>query len=59
MAMGARRGPGNAGYHCHQGQFVGQTFKFKEDFLRQLRGGKAEPLSPKRNPPQLEKKIEE
>lgn len=56
---GCHRGPGNAGYHCHQGQFVGQTFKSKEDFLRQLRGGKAEPLSPKSNPPQLERKIEE
>jgi len=33
--------------------------KSKEEFLRQLRGGKAEQLSPKSNPPQLEKKIEE
>jgi hypothetical protein len=56
---GCHHGPGNAGYHCHQGQFVGQTFKSKEDFLRQLRSGRAEPLSLKSNPPRLEKKIEE
>jgi hypothetical protein len=56
---GCHRGPNKASYHCHQGQFAGRTFKSKEDFLRQLRGGKAEPLSPKSNPPQLEKKIEE
>jgi hypothetical protein len=55
---GCHRGPGNAGYHCHQGQFVGQTFKSKEDFLRQLRGGKAQSLSPKTNPPRFEKKNE-
>jgi hypothetical protein len=56
---GCHRGPGNAGYHCHQGKFVGQTFKSKEDFLRQLRGGKAEPFSPKSNPPRLEQKKDE
>jgi hypothetical protein len=56
---GCHRGPDKVSYHCHQGQFSGRTFKSKEDFLRQLRGGKAEQLSPKSNPPQLEKKIEE
>jgi hypothetical protein len=56
---GCHRGADKVSYHCHQGQFTGRTFKSKEDFLRQLRGGKAEQLSPKNNPPQLEKKIEE
>jgi len=46
-------------YHCHQGQFTGRTFKSKEEFLRQLRGGKAEQLSPKNNPPQPGKKPEQ
>jgi len=54
---GCHRGPDKASYHCHQGQFVGRTFKSKEDFLRQLRGGKSE--FSKSNPPQLEKKIDE
>src|SRR5687768_3537353 len=44
---GCHRGPDKSSYHCHQGQFAGRMFKSKEDFLRQLRGGKAEPLSPK------------
>lgn len=56
---GCHRGPDKASYHCHQGQFAGRMFKSKEDFLRQLRGGKAEPLSPKSNPPRLEKKNDE
>lgn len=56
---GCHRGPDKVSYHCHQGQFVGRTFKSKEDFLRQLRGGKSEPLSPKNSPPQPEKKIDE
>ena len=55
---GCHRGPDKVTYHCHQGQFAGRTFKSKEDFLRQLRGGKSEPLSPKNNPPQPEKKLE-
>jgi hypothetical protein len=55
---GCHRAPDRVSYHCHQGQFAGQTFKSKEDFLRQLRGGKSE-LSPKSNPPWLEKKIDE
>jgi hypothetical protein len=55
---GCHRGPDNVSYHCHQGQFVGQTFKSKEDFLQQLRGGKAESLSPKSNPPRIENRIE-
>ena len=53
---GCHRGSDKVTYHCHQGQFAGRTFKSKEDFLRQLRGGKAEQLSPKNNPPQPEKK---
>jgi hypothetical protein len=56
---GCHRGPDKVTYHCHQGQFVGRTFKSKEDFLRQLRAGKSEQLAPKNNPPQPEKKIEE
>jgi hypothetical protein len=56
---GCHRGPDKVSYHCHQGQFVGRTFKSKEEFLRELRGGKSEQLSPKSNPPQPEKKIEE
>jgi|SRR4030095_8975836 hypothetical protein len=55
---GCHRAPDKVSYHCHQGQFAGRTFKSKEDFLRQLRGGKSEQLSPKSNPPQLEKKID-
>jgi hypothetical protein len=54
---GCHRGSDKASYHCHQGQYVGRTFKSKEDFLRQLRGGKSESLSPKGSPPRIEKKI--
>jgi hypothetical protein len=54
---GCHRGPDKVSYHCHQGQFAGRTFKSKEDFLKQLRGGKAEQLSPKNNQPQTEKRI--
>jgi hypothetical protein len=56
---GCHRGADKVSYHCHQGQFIGRTFKSKEEFLRQLRGGKAEQLSPKSNPPQFDKKTEE
>ena len=56
---GCHRGMDKVSYHCHQGQFAGRTFKSKEEFLRQLRGGKSEPLSPKSNQPKLERKIEE
>jgi len=56
---GCHRGPNKVSYHCHQGQFAGRTFKSKEDFLRQLRGGKSEQLSPKNNPPQPQKKPED
>ena len=56
---GCHRGSDKTTYHCHQGQFAGRTFKSKDDFLRQLRGGKAEQLSPKNNPPKPEKKSEE
>ena len=56
---GCHRGTDKVSYHCHQGQFAGRTFKSKEDFLRQLRGGKSEQMSPKNSPPRLEKKIDE
>jgi hypothetical protein len=56
---GCHRGSDKTSYHCHQGQFVGRTFKSKEDFLRELRGGKSGPLAPKNNPPQIEKKRDE
>lgn len=56
---GCHRGSDKASYHCHQGQFAGRTFKSKEDFLRELRGGKSGQLSPKSNPPQIEKKRDE
>jgi hypothetical protein len=56
---GCHRGPDKASYHCHQGQFAGKTFKSKEDFLRQLRGGKVESLSPKNNPLPFEKRSAE
>ena len=55
---GCHRGPDKVSYHCHQGQFAGRTFKSKEDFLRELRGGKSTQLSPKNNPPQPERKPE-
>jgi hypothetical protein len=53
---GCHRAPDKVSYHCHQGQFAGRTFKSKDEFLRQLRSGKAQQLSPKNNPSQLEKK---
>ena len=56
---GCHRGADKVTYHCHQGQFTGRTFKSKEEFLRQLRGGKAEQLTPKNNPPQPGKKPED
>ena len=56
---GCHRSSDKTSYHCHQGQFAGRTFKSKEDFLRELRGGKSGQLSPKSNPPQLEKKRDE
>ena len=56
---GCHRGPDKVTYHCHQGQFAGRTFKSKEEFLRELRGGKSQQLSPKNNQPQLEKKRED
>jgi len=55
---GCHRGPDKVSYHCHQGQFAGRTFKSKEDFLRELRGGKSPQLTPKNNPPQPERKPE-
>jgi hypothetical protein len=56
---GCHRGADKVSYHCHQGQFVGRTSKSKEDFLRELRGGRSEQLSPKNNPPQPQKKLED
>src|ERR1044072_7283088 len=47
---GCHRGPDKVSYHCHQGQFAGKTFKSKDDFLRQLRGGKSPQLSPWNSP---------
>ena len=49
-------------YPCHHGEFVGRTFKPNGDFLRRLREGKAEQLSPRGNaahtpPPQ--RKVED
>ena len=55
---GCHVGPDKVSYHCHQGEFAGRTFKSKEDFLRELRGGKSEALSPKNNPPPPENKID-
>lgn len=51
-------GPDKVSYHCHQGEFAGRTFKSKADFLRELRGGKSEQLSPKGNPLSPEKKVD-
>jgi len=56
---GCHRGPDKVSYHCHQGQFAGRTFKSKEDFLRELRGGKSTQLSPKNNQPPPQRKNED
>jgi len=56
---GCHRGPDKVSYHCHQGQFAGRTFKSKEDFLRELRGGKSPRLAPKSNQPLFEKKADD
>jgi hypothetical protein len=59
---GCHRGSDKVSYHCHQGEFVGRTFKSREDFLRRLRQGKSEQLSPRGNPaqpPALPKKVED
>jgi hypothetical protein len=55
---GCHRGPDKTSYHCHKGEFAGRTFKSKADFLRELRGGKSERLSPKSDPLSPEKKID-
>ena len=55
---GCHRAADKVTYHCHQGQFVGRTFKSKEDFLRQVRSAKSPQLS-KSNPPRIERKVEE
>jgi hypothetical protein len=36
-------------YHCPREPYAGRTFTSKDDFLRQLRGGKSEQLAPKGN----------
>ena len=56
---GCHRGRDKVSYHCHQGEFSGRTFKSKDEFLRQLRSGKSEQLSPKNNPPPAEKKSDQ
>lgn len=56
---GCHRGSDKTSYHCHSGQFAGRRFKSKEDFLRELRGGKSPRLAPKNNPPVLEKKADD
>ena len=53
---GCHRGSDKVSYHCHQGQFAGKTFKSKDDFLHQLRGGKSPQLSPRNNPAPPQKK---
>jgi hypothetical protein len=55
---GCHRGPDKVSYHCHQGQFAGRSFKSKENFLSQLRGGKSAQLSPKSNRPQPQTNIQ-
>ena len=59
---GCHRGSDKVSYHCHEGEFVGRTFKSREEFLRRLRQGKSEQLSPRGNPAQPlppQKKIED
>jgi hypothetical protein len=53
---GCHVGRDKVSYHCHEGPFVGRTFKSREAFLRELRGGKSERLAPKNNSPLFEKK---
>jgi hypothetical protein len=55
-SYGCHRAADKVSYHCHQGAFAGRTFKSKEEFLRELRGGKAEQLAPKNNPRPTENK---
>ena len=55
---GCHLGRDKVSYHCHQGEFVGRTFKSKADFLRELRGGKSERLAPKNDPLSPEKKVD-
>ena len=56
---GCHRGKDKVSYHCHQGEFTGRTFKSKEEFLRELRGGKSQQLSPKSNPVQPQRKLQD
>ena len=46
---GCHRAVDRVSYHCHEGEFVGRSFKSKEDFMRRLRQGKSEQLSPRGN----------
>lgn len=43
-------------YHCHQGPYVGQSFESRADFLKKLRGGGLENLSPKDVQPKTKQK---
>ena len=59
---GCHRAPDKVSYHCHEGEFMGRTFKSKDEFLRQLRQGKSEQLTPRGNaaqPPTTQKKPED
>jgi hypothetical protein len=42
---GCHTDPKTKRYHCHQGEFAGQSFKSKQEFLQKLRGGSKD-LSP-------------
>ncbi|HEY7165543.1 MAG TPA: hypothetical protein VIB79_13335 [Candidatus Binatia bacterium] len=53
---GCHRGKDKVSYHCHEGEFAGRTFKSKDEFLKELRSGKSERLSPKNYPPKVERK---
>jgi hypothetical protein len=44
---GCHTDPKTGRYHCHQGKFVGQSFKSKEEFLKKLRSGSSALPSPK------------
>ena len=54
---GCHTDPKTKRYHCHQGEFVGQSFKSKQEFLQKLRGGSKD-LSPKETPRKPETKTD-
>lgn len=43
-------------YHCHQGPYSGQSFESKAEFLKKLRGGGLDHLSPKDLQPNTKQK---